>query len=149
MESIFNNAVVWFCIGFIFFLLEFLVPGFILFFFGIGAWIVGILTFFMDVSLNVQIAVFLASSILTVVLFRDLVKRKLGMTDAEPQILEDEFIGKTALAETSISAGINGKVEFKGTSWDASSEETISAGEHVTITETRSILLIVKPIKSL
>lgn len=147
MDDILNNAVIWFVIGLALFLLEFVVPGFILFFFGLGAWIVAILTLFIDVSINVQLVIFLASSIITVLIFRNWVKNKLGMYKASPQVLEDEFIGKTGIAETPIGPGVNGKVDFKGTSWDASSEDTIAAGENVLITGTRSILLIVKSTK--
>lgn len=146
MDQFMNIPVLWFVIGFIFFLLEFVVPGFILFFFGIAAWLVAILTLFVDVSLNTQLILFLGIALVTVVLFRKWVKDKLGMYREGPQVLEDEYIGKTALAETAITPGNNGKVEFKGASWDASSEDTIAAGQHVRIVATKSILLIVKQI---
>lgn len=149
MENFLNNAVIWFIIGLVFFLLEFVVPGFILFFFGIGAWIVAIVSLFTDVSVNVQLVLFLISSVVAVVFFRNWVKNKLGMYKSGPEVLEDEFIGKTAKAQTNISAGKNGKVEFKGTSWDASSDDNIAEGENVVITGQRSILLIVKSIQSL
>jgi inner membrane protein len=144
-----NDGLMWFCIGFAFFVIEFLFPGFIFFFFGIGAWITAIVSFFIDISLNTQIVIFIVSSLVSVVLLRNWIKRKFGTTGVNSKQLEDEFIGKIAKAETPIIPGSGGKVEFKGASWDASSEEYISAGEHVIITETRSILLIVKPLKSL
>jgi len=147
MEEFLNSAVVWFGLGLVFLLLEFVLPGFILFFFGIGAWIVAILTLFIDVSLNVQLLIFLGSSVLTVLLFRNWVKSKFDINKKGPQQLEDEYIGKIALAETAILPGQQGKVEFKGASWDASSDDYIEAGEQVMITETRSILLIVKSTK--
>ncbi len=149
MEDLLNNAVLWFGIGLLFFLLEFVLPGFILFFFGIGAWIVAIFTLFTDISLNVQLVIFLASSLASVLLFRNWFKDKLGTGHNSPQILEDEYIGKIAKAETHIGPGIRGKVEFKGASWDASSTDKITPGENVIITETRSILLIVKSTKSI
>lgn len=147
MEDLLNSAVLWFGIGLLFFLLEFILPGFILFFFGLGAWVVAIITLFTDISLNIQLAIFLTSSVLTVLLFRNWLKSKLGVDSRAPQILEDEYIGKTAKAETAIEPGANGKVEFKGASWDASSNDRIAPGEDVIITETRSILLIVKSTK--
>lgn len=149
MDDFLNNTVVWFIIGFAFFLLEFILPGFILFFFGVGAWVVALLTLFIDVSLNIQIILFIISSLITVLLFRNWVKNKLGMNNGNVQALEDEFIGKIAIAETTIAPGIKGKVEFKGASWDAHSEDKIAIGENVIITETHSILLIVKSTKTL
>ncbi|RYF17843.1 MAG: NfeD family protein [Flavobacteriales bacterium] len=144
MEEFRNISVVWFVIGFVFFLLEFVVPGFILFFFGVAAWVVALLTLVVDVSLNVQLIIFLATAILTVALLRKWLSNKIGMYREGPKTLEDEYVGKQALAETAMGPGKNGKVEFRGTSWDASSEDYIEAGQNVLITETRSILLIVK-----
>ena len=141
-----NISVLWFILGFVFFLLEFVVPGFILFFFGIAAWLVAFLTLFTAIDFNTQLIIFLISSVLTVVLFRKLLKDKLGMYREGPKVLEDEYVGKIALAETSITPNENGRVEFKGTSWDAKSDEYILAGQKVQIIETKSILLIVKPI---
>jgi inner membrane protein len=62
--------------------------------------------------------------------------------------IEDEFIGKTARTETAITPGKNGKVYFKGTSWDAASEDVIGPDENVTIVGNESILLIVKSTKT-
>lgn len=149
MEGFLNNAVIWFGLGLALFLLEFVLPGFILFFFGIGAWIVALLTFFFDVSINVQLVVFLATSILSVLLFRNWVRRKFGMGQSAVDVLPDEFIGKTGVAETLIAPGKKGRVEFKGTEWDACSDETITPGENVIITRIESILLYVKPTKSI
>lgn len=149
MEKYMNLSLIWFIIGFAFFMLEFAVPGFILFFFGIAAWIVAVLTLFIDISLNVQLLIFLGSALLTVALFRKYLKDKLGMYRETPRLLEDEFIGKIGYAETEISPSKNGKVDFKGTSWEASSADTIAAGQQVQIIETRSILLIVKLINNI
>ncbi len=148
MENFYNAAVLWFIAGFIFFLLEFAVPGLILFFFAVGAWIVAILSLFVDVSLNMQLVIFLASSLLTILLFRNWVK-KMIWSKKLPTELEDEFVGKTGKAETAIAPGQNGKVNFKGTVWDARSNDVIEQGENVTIIGNESILLIVQSTKSL
>jgi membrane protein implicated in regulation of membrane protease activity len=143
-----NPAVIWFLIGFVFFLLEFMVPGLILFFFAVGAWIVALLLLFTDLSINGQLLIFAGSAILTLVLFRRWLKDVIWTRKESHELIEDEFLGKTGEAETSISPGHNGKVYFKGTSWDASSDDTINKGEHVTIIGNDSILLIVKSQKT-
>lgn len=146
MDEFLNVSVIWFIVGFALFLLEFLIPGFILFFFGVAAWLVALITLFTDINLNTQLIIFLITAIISVVLFRKLLKNKLGIFKKNLKVLEDEYIGKIALAETAISPAENGKVEFKGASWDAKSDENIIAGQKVEIIETRSILLIVKSI---
>jgi len=148
MENLNNAAVVWFIAGFVLFLLEFVMPGFILFFFAVGAWIVAILTLFFDLSINTQLIIFLVSSILTILLFRKWLK-KLILTRKATSEIEEELIGKTGRAETFIGPGQNGKIDFKGTSWEAQSDDKIEKGENVTIIGNDSILLIVKSTKTL
>ncbi|HZH66662.1 MAG TPA: NfeD family protein [Flavisolibacter sp.] len=146
--EIFNNAaVVWFLVGFVFFLLEFAIPGLILFFFAVGAWAVAILSLFTDFSIDTQLIIFLASSIAAILIFRNWVK-KIIWTRKYSSEIEDEFLGKTGKAETPIGPGRNGKVDFKGTSWDAKSDDRIEKGEEVTIIGNESILLLVTSTKA-
>ena len=66
-----------------------------------------------------------------------------GMIEADP---ENEFIGKKAIALTDIN-DLDGKIEFKGTQWPATSESLILRGDEVEIIHQESINLHVKPIK--
>jgi membrane protein implicated in regulation of membrane protease activity len=149
MEPLLTAAVIWFIIGFILFILEFVVPGLILFFFALGAWIVALLLLFFDLPINLQLIIFVISSILFILLLRKWLSKILWLRKNSTELLEDEFLGKIAKAETNISPGENGKVEFKGTSWQASSADFIEKGENVIITGNESILLIVKSTKNL
>lgn len=148
MKSFLNDAVIWFGIGFVLLVLEFIVPGLILFFFAVGAWIVAILCLIYDPGINTQILVFLGSSVVTILLFRKWIRKLIWSKKLSTELLEDEFLGKTAIAQTNITPGKNGKVDFKGTSWDACSEDVIDQGENVTIIGNDSILLIVKSTKT-
>ncbi len=147
MEFLNNASVIWFIAGFVIFLLEFIVPGLVLFFFAVGAWIVSILTLTFDISLNVQLIVFLSSSLGTLLLFRKWLQQIMWTRKSSSEI-EDEFVGKTAKAETFIGPGNDGKIDFKGTSWNACSEDTIEKGETVVITGNKSIQIIVKSTKN-
>jgi inner membrane protein len=143
MENFSNPAVIWFFLGFVFFILEFLVPGFILFFFAIAAWIVALIVMIFDISLNVQLIVFVISAVATILLFRKWLQ-KIMLSKKHTTQLEHEFIGKIGIAETAIGPDREGKVDFKGTSWNARSEDDIQKGDHVIITGNDSIVLIVK-----
>jgi inner membrane protein len=147
MDDFSNPAVMWFIAGFILFILEFALPGFILFFFGVGAWIVALLALLFDIPINMQLVIFLSASVLTILLFRKSMQRIILVKKQSSEI-EDEFIGKTGRSETAITPGKNGKVYFKGTSWDAASEDVIGPDENVTIVGNESILLIVKSTKT-
>ena len=143
MESFNNPAVIWFLLGFVFFILEFLIPGFILFFFAIAAWIVAIVLLMFDISLNVQLLLFVVSALITILLFRKWLRR-IVFSKKHSTELEHEFLGKTGIAETDFGPGIDGKVDFRGTSWNARSDDVIQKGDNVTIIGNESILLIVQ-----
>ncbi len=144
MNNYLNPAVVWFILGFLLLVLEFVVPGLILLFFAIGAWLVAICCLFLDISINTQLVIFLISSVISILLFRKWASKLVWLKKNSNEIIEDEFIGKRAIAETFIGPGQDGKVEFKGTSWNARSEDQIAVGETVIITGNESILLFVK-----
>ena len=84
---------------------------------------------------------------LTIFILRKWLRKRLYGNHPSTQILEDEFLGKIGIAETPITPGSNGKIDFKGTSWQAASEDIIAAGENVEIIGNESILLIVKSTK--
>ena len=63
LKNFLEPEILWFIAGLIMLLLEFAMPGLIIAFFGVGAWIVAVLCLFMDISLNMQLTVFLFSSI--------------------------------------------------------------------------------------
>lgn len=147
MELFYNAAVMWFIAGFVFFVLEFVIPGLILFFFAVGAWIVAILSMFVELPINAQLLIFLGASLLTILFFRKYVK-KIIWTRKHSSEIEDEFVGKTGIAQTDIGPGRDGKIDFKGTIWDARSADSIEKGENAVIVGNDSILLIVKSNKN-
>jgi len=146
METFTNPALIWFIIGLALMLLELVVPGLVLIFFGAGAWCTAILAYLTGMGLVWQIAVFTIASFGSLLLFRKYLKKKFFSEVKEsPSTLEDEFIGKIAIAETDIIPSIPGKVSFKGTVWSAISDTEIKAGSTVIITGKESITLFIKP----
>jgi membrane protein implicated in regulation of membrane protease activity len=148
-ESIFSRPeVIWFIIGLVLLLLELVMPGFVIFFFGVGAWITALLCLFTNPGINIQVIVFAVSSVLALIIFRRMIKNKfIYNKDDRSEAVEDEFTGKEAIAITDFGPDKTGKVEFKGTSWNAESESEIKAGQIVVIIEKENIKLIVEPKK--
>lgn len=137
---------IWFIIGLVLFILELVLPGFVLFFFGIGAWITALLCLVANPGINLQAIVFTITSILSLVLLRRMIKRKfLYSRDDLSKAVEDEFTGREALALDDIIPGAGGKVEFKGTTWNAESEATIKKGQRVIIKGKENFKLFVEP----
>jgi len=147
--SIFSRPeVVWFIIGLALFLLELVLPGFVIFFFGVGAWLTALLCLIADPGLNLQAIVFAVTSILSLVALRKIIQKKFFYSKDElSKEVEDEFSGREAIAITDFGPGKNGKVEFKGTQWKAESVSSVREGDRVIIKEKENFKLIVEPKK--
>ncbi|HAM09997.1 MAG: hypothetical protein A2X05_17700 [Bacteroidetes bacterium GWE2_41_25] len=137
----------WFILGLILFLLELVLPGFFIFFFGLGAWITALICLIGEPSTNLQMVIFAITSVLTLVLLRKIIQKKFfDSKDNMSEKIEDEFTGNEALALTDLNSVTDGKVEFKGTTWKAESESEIKEGQRVIIVEKDNFKLKVKPI---
>jgi membrane protein implicated in regulation of membrane protease activity len=145
--SIFSKPeIVWFIIGLVLFLLELVLPGFVIFFFGVGAWITAILCLIADPGINLQVIVFAVTAVLSLLAFRKMIQKKFFyVREDRSEAVEDEFTGKEAVAKMDFGADGNGKVEFKGTSWKAESSSGIKAGQTVIIIEKENFTLKVEP----
>lgn len=142
-------SVIWFAVGFILLLLEFANPGVIILFFGIGAWLVAILCLFLDLSINLQLIIFMLSSLIFLVSLRRWFKALFQGRDESDSPSEDVlsgFVGKKAVVTKEIKAKTAGKVEFRGSYWDAEADAAISEGTAVEIIDKKNITLIVKPL---
>jgi inner membrane protein len=136
----------WFILGLVLFLLELFMPGFIIFFFGIGAWITALICLVGHPGNDLQIIIFALSSVVLLVALRRMIQKKFFFNrGTQSEEVEDEFTGKEALATNDFGGVKHGKVEFKGTTWTAESTSEIKAGQRVTIIEKNSFKLIVEP----
>lgn len=126
-------GLIWLITGVLCFLLEMAVPGFVLFFFGVGAWVTGIVCWFKPISLNIQLAIFLVSSLASLFLLRGYIRRVFfGNVAAESE--EGVFsAGDTAVVVADIVPPAKGKIFYSGTQWTAIADEKIEKGSIVTI----------------
>ena len=139
---------VWFILGLILLLAELVLPGFVIFFFGVGAWITALVCLFFNPGINLQAVIFAVSSVIVLVAFRKMIQNKFiyNKNDISGTI-EDEFTGKEAVAVADFDVEKNGKVDFKGTSWKAESDFEIHAGQTVIILKKDNFKLKVEPKK--
>jgi inner membrane protein len=138
----------WFLIGLVLFLLELVIPGFFIFFFGLGAWVTALVCLIVEPGTNLQIIIFAVTSVLSLIALRRIIQKKFFYSKGNlSESVEDEFTGKEALATTDFGGITNGKVEFKGTRWNAESKSEIKKGQRVVIIEKDSFKLIVEPKK--
>ncbi|HAP35353.1 MAG TPA: hypothetical protein DCQ28_05205 [Bacteroidetes bacterium] len=148
MESL-SNELLWFLFGLAVMLGEIVTPGFVLIFFGIGAWIISLLLWFgVPISFTSQLFIFLITSVLLLVLFRKFGKKYFQGKVSRPNVVGavDDIRGERAIALSDIDPAIGGKVEFHGTLWNAESEIAITKGTSVEVIERNNLILKVKPI---
>jgi len=138
----------WFVMGLVLFLLELAIPGFFIFFFGLGAWITAVVCLIGDPGTNLQIIIFAVTSVLTLIALRRIIQKKFFYSKENlSQEVEDEFTGREALVTADIGPDKTGKVEFKGTTWKAGSKSEIKVGQPAIIIEKENFTLIVEPKK--
>jgi membrane protein implicated in regulation of membrane protease activity len=149
MDSIFSRPeLLWFLIGLGLFLLELVVPGFVIFFFGVGAWVTALVCLIGDPGPNLQIIIFAVTSVLSLVALRKLIQKKFFYSKGNnSEAVEDEFTGKEGVAITDFNKDKKGKVDFKGTRWNAESESEIKEGQAVIVIRKENLLLKVEPKK--
>jgi inner membrane protein len=143
-----NPGLFWLSIGVVLFVLEMAVPGFVLFFFGIAAWITALGCYLFSWSLNIQLTVFLVASLASLFGLRTIVK-KIFMGDKKDDSADSIMAsgGEKCVVTAAINPPAEGQVKFSGTFWRAEAEENIEEGEVVEITKQADLLIFVKKIQ--
>ncbi len=142
-----SAEVVWLFLGLVLLMCELFVPGLILIFFGIGAWVVAGVVFLFDISVNVQIVVFLFSSVLSLVILRKYLKGyfyglKKDSLGTEKDM--DDIVGQKATVLCDFGPGEQGKILFRGTPWNAESREKLAKDALVVIVAREGLVMKVE-----
>ncbi len=150
IKDFLKPELIWFLVGLVLLILEFIIPGLVIGFFGAGAWIVAIvclLSAYVAGSINAQLIIFIIASVLSLLLLRKWLKGVfIGHTKSQQDLTEDmkEFIGERAVVKEKITQKAGGKVELHGTNWEAISDEEIAEGTVVEIIAKENLTLKVK-----
>jgi membrane protein implicated in regulation of membrane protease activity len=150
LKEFIEPELIWFLVGLVLLIMEFALPGLIIGFFGVGAWIVAIVCLFsayVTGSINAQLIIFIISSVLSLLCLRKWLKGVfLGHTGSKQDLKQnlEEFVGQRAVVKEKIVPKLGGKVEFHGTNWEANADEEIETGTTVEIIGKDNITLKVK-----
>lgn len=142
-----SPEVIWFLVGLVLLVMELIIPGLIVGFFGIGAWIVAIICLTTEIGLNTQLIIFIVASVLSLLLLRKWLKGVfLGHAGLKQDLTHDleDFVGQRAVVKEKIVPKAGGKVEFHGSNWEARADSEIAAGTVVEIVGKDNITLKVK-----
>ncbi|MBE5805497.1 MAG: NfeD family protein [Clostridiales bacterium] len=135
---------VWLIIAILFFILEMMGPGFLLFWVGIAALITMVVSIFVD-SIVIQIGIFTISSILLLFCTRSFVK-KISKNDTV-NTNAYSFIGKKGIVTKEIHpTNGTGQIKVDGEVWSAKSisNDIISEGELITILKIDGVKAVVQ-----
>lgn len=137
----------WLIMGLVFILLELVIPGLIIVFFGAGALITCITTWAgLTQSLTAQVIIFAVSSTLFVGVVRWLILKYKKMNTEETTNFNIE-IGRIVDVIEMIEPGqTGGKVRYQGADWNARCQTKILPGDSVRITGCDNLTLIVEPL---
>lgn len=142
---------IWFLVGIGLAFLELFLPGFIVLFFGIGCWVVAGALLAWDLSLAQQVLLFIVSSVAALLLLRKWLQRVfLGVSaDRQTTAFDDFPRGQFVPVVKTITPVAHGRIQYRGTTWYATAEETIEAGQTVEIVSfadhSRQIFFVRKP----
>jgi membrane protein implicated in regulation of membrane protease activity len=136
MDLTFLPWLVWFLAGIAIMLAELAVPGFVIIFFGLGCWGAAVVAVFAPDAYSAQVTVFLIVSVASLMTLRKMAMRVfVGRSEgAETDDLGNVPVGARITLDQDLEAGQIGRVRFRGTMWDAISEDRIPAGSDAEIT---------------
>jgi membrane protein implicated in regulation of membrane protease activity len=146
----FNPTLFWFVLGLVFLALEAATPGFFLIFFGIGAWAVSLLLLALNIPPGLQLAIFMAVSVFSLMALRrklkSLFQGRLAKNDnMDDPVFSGRFIGREVLVleEVGRDAGL---AELNGVNWQARTEgPVLAAGARGLVRRIDGLTLIITP----
>lgn len=137
-------AAYWFILGLFFLFMELAVPGFVIFFFGIGAIITAAMTWLLpESSLVAQGLCFSLCSIVALVIGRFWIMPKFKRPAAESEADPDGIVGSAVEVVSAIEPPRAGRVLLHGAEWTAKAAKPIAKGTVVTVTARDNITLTV------
>lgn len=142
---------IWFILGVALAFLELTMPGFVVLFFGIGCWATAAVVLIWPLTLTQQLLVFILTSLCCIVFLRKwCMKIFTGRSSKQTETDYDDFPrGEQARVVQRIGPQARGRIRFRGTLWDAASDEEIEKEETVEIVsfagDSRQVYFVKKP----
>ncbi len=139
----------WLILGVVLLTMEVLTPGFVIFFFGVAAMLVGVICWLAKPSEAWQMILFAGLSVVTLLTLRRRVRTILdGRRRNGGEGIDDVCVGRRALVTVPVGPPPReGRVELDGTGWNAVADEAIEAGAAVVVTARNGLTLTVRRLR--
>lgn len=147
-----DPALYWLIIGVMLFFVEMAVPGFVLFFFALGALVTALAAWLTPISIAWQLALFIGASLISLLSLRGLIQRKFlaaAPADEEEEGDEDVILavaGERGVVSMTITPPGEGQIKYAGTFWRAIAEEKIEEGEIISIVRQKDLVIQVEKV---
>ena len=139
----------WLYAGAFLMLLELILPGFVMFFFGLSAATVGLLRLGLGEAFSAtwQMIAFSAFSVVYILLLRRWVKSVFsGKTEVGETDFDNEFVGRCGKVTVAIEPPLSGRVEIGDSEWTAVADAPIAAGANVKVVGQENLTMRVAPL---
>ena len=143
-----NPALYWLITGVMLFCLGLALPGFVLFFFALGALVTALIANFFPIDVSWQLGLFIVVSLSTLFSLRGAIERRFFSSapkqdeDASDQVLVAP--GERGVVSATITPPTEGRINCAGSSWRATADEMIEEGEIVAVVCQKGLLIHVE-----
>ncbi|TGJ99299.1 NfeD family protein [Leptospira semungkisensis] len=138
----------WIASGILLMIAELFVPGTFVFFLGLSGVIVGTLSYFTELGIGTQAAIWAALSGILILIGGAFLRKFFPSASEKATLSPDEGPGRiVSVSKDILVERRGGRILFQGTEWDAiSKSKRIPAGKRARIVERENLTFIVEPL---
>lgn len=143
----FSIPQLWFIAGLALIFLEAVTPGFVIFFFGLAALTLSLVTWLVpSLGHNLATVLFLTLSLIYLFTLRRLAKKTFLGEKESPAQPKSDLVGQRTTVAEAINPPLEGRVEIFGTLWKAAAATALPVGAPVEVTAQNNLTVTVKPL---
>jgi len=146
-----DPALYWLIIGVMLFILELVLPGFVLFFFAAGAMLTALVAWLAPTtSIAVQLGLFIVASLGTLLSLRGVIQKRFfaSVPRTEGEDVDRQMVvpGDRGVVCNTIIPPAEGRIKYSGSSWRATADERIEEGEIIAVVRQKGLVIHVEKV---
>jgi membrane protein implicated in regulation of membrane protease activity len=146
-----DPALYWLIIGVMLFVLELVLPGFVLFFFAAGAILTALIAWLVPTtSIAMQLGLFIVASLGTLLSLRGLIQKRFfapaPSAEGEDVDIQGAVPGDRGVVCITIAPPAEGRIKYSGSTWRATADERIEEGEIIAVVKQQGLVIHVEKV---
>lgn len=147
----FDPALYWLIIGVMLFLLELVLPGFVLFFFAAAALVTALVAWLVPTtSIAMQLGLFIVASLAALFSLRGFIQKRFFASaptkDGEDVDAPQVVPGDRGVVCNTIAPPTEGRIKYSGSTWRATADERIEEGEIIAVIRQKGLVIHVEKV---